>query len=36
VGPRTYADLHNDAFTVDDDASVGVAHPVHLGSDVRA
>jgi hypothetical protein len=33
---RTFADLDDEEITLDDDAVVGVAHPLHLGSQVAA
>uniref|UniRef100_UPI0010412276 DUF4132 domain-containing protein n=1 Tax=Actinomadura roseirufa TaxID=2094049 RepID=UPI0010412276 len=32
----TYADTHDDAFTLVPEASVGVVHPVHLGADLAS
>ncbi|MGI5163267.1 DUF4132 domain-containing protein [Spirillospora sp. CA-253888] len=33
---RTFADADDDAFTLPDDARVGVAHPLHLGGAAKA
>ncbi|TDD62429.1 DUF4132 domain-containing protein [Actinomadura darangshiensis] len=33
---RTFADVHENAFTLPGTASVGIAHPLHLGGDLAA
>ncbi|MFJ5924905.1 DUF4132 domain-containing protein [Kitasatospora sp. NPDC092948] len=33
---RTFADVHDEAFTLPEDADVRLAHPLHLGDDLAA
>lgn len=33
---QTFADVADDEYTLADDASIGIAHPLHLGEDVNA
>jgi hypothetical protein len=33
---QTFADVSDDEYTLADDASIGIVHPLHLGGDVKA